>query len=182
MRLREKLDGALDAIRSEDHGGMKEKLADLAWFFEQWIYWEYFPNYEYGWGCPAGSQGPWQTTVVIRQIQTNTGFFKMPVDLRLTMDDGSEETQVVHLNPVSGEWGDDYSALQRHVSLAIPFGAWEYYWTTEDVQFLRNYGAEMFIELARFWSSIATPARGRSRRRSTTALRTSRGALPRAMT
>ena len=70
--------------------------------------------------------------------------------------DGTEETQVVHLNPVSGEWGDDYSALQRHVSLAIPFGAWEYYWTTEDVQFLRDYGAEMFIELARFWSSIAT--------------------------
>ncbi len=70
--------------------------------------------------------------------------------------DGSEETQVVHLNPVSGEWGEDYSALQRHVSLAIPFGAWEYYWTTRDVGFLRDYGAEMFIELARFWSSIAT--------------------------
>ena len=70
--------------------------------------------------------------------------------------DGSEETQVVHLNPVSGEWGDDYSALQRHVSLAIPFGAWEYYWTTGDVEFLCDYGAEMFIELARFWSSIAT--------------------------
>ncbi|MDJ0698732.1 MAG: HAD-IA family hydrolase [Woeseiaceae bacterium] len=69
--------------------------------------------------------------------------------------DGSEETQVVHLNPVSGEWGDDYSALQRHVSLAIPFGAWEYYWTTGDVDFLCDYGAEMFIELARFWSSIA---------------------------
>ena len=70
--------------------------------------------------------------------------------------DGSEETQVVHLNPVSGEWGDDYSSLQRHVSLAIPFGAWEYYWTTGDVEYLRDYGAEMFIELARFWSSIAT--------------------------
>ena len=70
--------------------------------------------------------------------------------------DGSEETQIVHLNPVSGEWGDDYSALQRHVSLAIPFGAWEYYWTTGDVGFLCDYGAEMFIELARFWSGIAT--------------------------
>ncbi|MBT8087782.1 MAG: HAD-IA family hydrolase, partial [Gammaproteobacteria bacterium] len=70
--------------------------------------------------------------------------------------DGSEETQVVHLNPVSGEWGADYSALQRHVSLAIPFGAWEYYWTTGDIAFLCDYGAELFIELARFWSSIAT--------------------------
>lgn len=34
--------------------------------------------------------------------------------------DGSEETQVVHLNPLSGEWGDDHSSLQRHVSLALP--------------------------------------------------------------
>jgi beta-phosphoglucomutase-like phosphatase (HAD superfamily) len=40
--------------------------------------------------------------------------------------DGREETQVVHLNPLSGEWGDDYSSLQRHVSLAIAYNVWEY--------------------------------------------------------
>nr|MDJ0925559.1 beta-phosphoglucomutase family hydrolase [Acidimicrobiia bacterium] len=66
--------------------------------------------------------------------------------------DGREETPTVHLNPVSGEWGDDYSSLQRHVSLAIAFGVWEYFWTTQDIEFLQEYGAEMLIELARFWA------------------------------
>ena len=54
--------------------------------------------------------------------------------------DGREETPVVHLNPVSGMWGDDYSSLQRHVSLAIIYGVWDYYHATGDIFFLREYG------------------------------------------
>lgn len=65
---------------------------------------------------------------------------------------GGEETQVVHLNPVSGKWGDDYSSLQRHVSLAIQFSTWEYFHHTQDISFLENYGAEMFFEICRFWA------------------------------
>ena len=49
--------------------------------------------------------------------------------------DGREETQVIHLNPLSGEWGDDYSSLQRHVSLAIAFNIWNYYHATADLEF-----------------------------------------------
>lgn len=67
--------------------------------------------------------------------------------------DGSEETQTIHLNPVSGEWGDDYSSLQRHVSLAVAYNTWMYYQTTGDKEFLQHYGAEMLFEIARFWVS-----------------------------
>ncbi|MGD9201963.1 MAG: glycosyl hydrolase family 65 protein, partial [Chitinispirillia bacterium] len=67
--------------------------------------------------------------------------------------DGREETQIIHLNPNSGEWGDDYSSLQRHVSLAIAYNIWMYYWTTDDKSFLAEYGAEMIFEIARFWAS-----------------------------
>jgi beta-phosphoglucomutase family hydrolase len=67
--------------------------------------------------------------------------------------DGREETQVIHLNPVSGEWGDDYSSLQRHVSLAIAYDIWEYYHTTGDLGFISEFGAEMFLEICRFWAS-----------------------------
>lgn len=67
--------------------------------------------------------------------------------------DGREETQVLHLNPLTGHWGDDYSSLQRHVSLAIAFNVWQYVNTTGDINFLRNYGAEMFFEICRFWES-----------------------------
>ncbi len=69
--------------------------------------------------------------------------------------DGREETQVVHLNPLSGKWGDDYSSLQRHVSIAIAYNIWHYFNSTEDVVFLEKYGSEMFLEIARFWASKA---------------------------
>jgi len=67
--------------------------------------------------------------------------------------DGREETQVVHLNPLNGEWGDDYSSLQRHVSLAIAFNIWQYYHITNDWSFMEDYGAEMFIDICKFWAS-----------------------------
>jgi trehalose/maltose hydrolase-like predicted phosphorylase len=67
--------------------------------------------------------------------------------------DGREETQILHLNPVSGEWGDDYSSLQRHVSLAIAYNIWNYYWITMDEAFLVAEGGEMLLEICRFWAS-----------------------------
>ena len=44
---------------------------------------------------------------------------------------------------------------QRHVNAAIFYSIWHYFQTTEDVGFLRDYGAEMMLEIARFWASIA---------------------------
>jgi len=69
--------------------------------------------------------------------------------------DGKEETQTVHLNPLSGRWEPDLSHNQRHVNAAIFYNIWSYYDATQDLTFLRNYGAEMMLEVARFWASIA---------------------------
>ncbi len=69
--------------------------------------------------------------------------------------DGREETQVVHLNPRSGRWDPDLSRYQRHVNIAIFYNIWRYYQETDDHEFLWQYGAEMMLEIARFWSSIA---------------------------
>lgn len=69
--------------------------------------------------------------------------------------DGREETQVIHLNPLTGKWGHDYSSLQRHVSLAIAYNVWEYLKITGDKDFIRTYGAEMFLDICRFWASKA---------------------------
>jgi alpha,alpha-trehalase len=68
---------------------------------------------------------------------------------------GREETQVLHLNPKSGRWIPDNSHLQRHVNAAIAFNVHQYYQATEDKEFLSFYGAEMILEIARFWASIA---------------------------
>lgn len=67
--------------------------------------------------------------------------------------DGREETQVIHLNPLSGQWDPDHSSLQRHVSLAVAFNIWQYYRVTEDHDFMKLYGTEMFLEICRFWAS-----------------------------
>ena len=69
--------------------------------------------------------------------------------------DGTEETQAVHLNPLSGQWDPDLSHNQRHVNAAIFYNVWRYYQATDDLEFLRDYGAELMLEIARFWASIA---------------------------
>ena len=69
--------------------------------------------------------------------------------------DGQEETQVVHLNPLSGRWEPDLSHNQRHVNAAIFYNVWHYFRATGDVEFMLDHGAEMMLEIARFWSSIA---------------------------
>ncbi len=67
--------------------------------------------------------------------------------------DGREETQVIHLNPLNGQWDVDHSSLQRHVSLAVAFDIWQYYQITEDFDFMKAFGTEMFLEICRFWAS-----------------------------
>ena len=69
--------------------------------------------------------------------------------------DGREETQTIHLNPISGEWGDDYSSLQRHISIAIAYNTWSYFQITDDLDFMINKGAELYLDICRFWASKA---------------------------
>ena len=69
---------------------------------------------------------------------------------------GREETQHLHLNPKSGRWLPDNTQLQRHVNAAIVYNVWQYFAATDDLEFLSTYGAEMIVEIARFFASITT--------------------------
>lgn len=69
--------------------------------------------------------------------------------------DGREESQVVHLNPVSGRWIPDNTHRQRHVNAAVAYNVWHYFEATGDMEFLAFYGVEMLLSIARFWASIA---------------------------
>jgi trehalose/maltose hydrolase-like predicted phosphorylase len=69
--------------------------------------------------------------------------------------EGVEETQRVHLNPLSGRWEPDLSHNQRHVNAAIFFNIWNYFQATHDYAFIERYGAEIMLDIARFWASIA---------------------------
>ncbi|MBE0476066.1 MAG: glycoside hydrolase family 65 protein [Coriobacteriia bacterium] len=69
---------------------------------------------------------------------------------------GREENQRIHLNPRSGRWLPDHTHLQRHINIAVAYNVWQYYQITGDLEFLSFFGAEMLVEIARFWGSAAS--------------------------
>lgn len=78
---------------------------------------------------------------------------------------GQEESQALHLNPRSGRWLPDHSHLQRHVGSAIALNVCRYGRATGDTGFLYGPGAELLLEIARFWAGAAVydAQRGRYR-------------------
>ncbi len=69
---------------------------------------------------------------------------------------GREEAQTLHLNPDSGHWVKDETQIQRHINIAVAYNVWLYYQVTGDIDFMSFYGAEMIVETARFWASLAS--------------------------
>jgi hypothetical protein len=66
---------------------------DLGPFFQQWLHAEYYPQYRYAWATrPVGDQT--RVSLRIRQVQTNTGLFVMPLDVRVTTDGGGVDFRV----------------------------------------------------------------------------------------
>ena len=66
---------------------------------------------------------------------------------------GREESQKIHLNPKSGNWIPDETRLQMHVNAAIALNVWRYFQTTADWEFLHFYGAEIMLDIHKFWAS-----------------------------
>lgn len=70
--------------------------------------------------------------------------------------DGREETPVELYNPHSDRWMPDNSWRQFHVGLAIAYNAWQYYVATGDVEWLGHQGADLMLEITRFFDSLVT--------------------------
>ncbi|MCB5283319.1 MULTISPECIES: HAD family hydrolase [unclassified Arthrobacter] len=69
--------------------------------------------------------------------------------------DGTEQTPKLLFNLRSGHWMKDYSRLQRHVGLAVAYNAWQYFEATQDRGWLTGHGAEIIVEVARLFASMA---------------------------
>lgn len=69
---------------------------------------------------------------------------------------GDEQSQFVHLNPVSGNWDPDNSRLQRHVSISVAYDVLKYVQITGDTDFMANYGLEMLLSICKFWVSMVS--------------------------
>ncbi|AOT03209.1 HAD family hydrolase [Arthrobacter sp. U41] len=69
--------------------------------------------------------------------------------------DGTEQTPKLLFNRLSGRWMQDHSRLQRHVGLAVAYNAWQYFESTQDRGWLTEHGAEIIVDVARFFASMA---------------------------
>ena len=71
---------------------------DLGPFFQEWIYGEYYPQYQVGWwSTPAG--GGYDVTLQLQQVQTWQRFW-MPVDVRIQTASGPQNF-VVNNSPLA---------------------------------------------------------------------------------
>lgn len=70
--------------------------------------------------------------------------------------DGREETPEQLFNLRSGRWMPDNSRRQYHVGLAVAFNAWRHYQATYDRAWLAERGADLIVEVARLFASLAT--------------------------
>src|SRR6266542_6356041 len=70
--------------------------------------------------------------------------------------DTGEEVTPEYLKMPSGEIVPVLSGLQEHhISADIAYAVWQYWNATQDAKFLREAGAEIVLETARFWASRA---------------------------
>lgn len=68
---------------------------------------------------------------------------------------GEDVTPDRLLNPLTGAWMPDHSHLQRHVGLGIAYSVWQYYQLTGDADYLAEEGAELIVDIARYFASLA---------------------------
>src|SRR3546814_4564618 len=69
--------------------------------------------------------------------------------------DGREETPEQLFNLRSGRWMPDNSRRQYHVGLAVAYNAWRHYQATDDRAWLTERGADLILEVARLFASLA---------------------------
>lgn len=62
---------------------------ELDWFFDQWVYGAYRPRYVYDWSSAGNT-----LQLTVRQVQRNTGLFRMPMTVRATTAVGPEDHRV----------------------------------------------------------------------------------------
>ncbi|MBV6479258.1 MAG: hypothetical protein HGGPFJEG_02029 [Ignavibacteria bacterium] len=63
---------------------------DLLWFFGQWLMQPNHPVYQNRTNIKKAGDAKWKVEYTITQHQTNSGFFKMPVELKVVFENGSD--------------------------------------------------------------------------------------------
>ena len=123
-----------DHATTEDFQAVCETVSgrDLDFFFDQWVYDERYPAYEYSYHQDPGSH---VASVTLRQVQADYGWrevFEMPLELRFYFDSGRDSTitvwndqQVQYLQydfgePLAGMLVDPDDRVLKTADLVVP--------------------------------------------------------------
>lgn len=87
---------AFQATMEARYGG------SLQWYFDEWVYGQNSPRYEFGWTNADPGGGTFRTYLQIRQTQTDAGAFRMPVKVTLVTPGSRIERTV--WNAQADEW------------------------------------------------------------------------------
>ena len=75
---------------------------DLLWFFTQWLFFPNHPVYNNSFVSYDNGNTTWTVDFTANQVQSNAGFFKMPIVLKISFQDGSD-TLIRVMNSVNNE-------------------------------------------------------------------------------
>lgn len=107
---------------TEDFQSVCEEVsgADLDYFFEQWIYDEYYPKYRYNFISSSN-----QTEAIIQQSQGLLGWrelFTMPLDIYFQFEDGSDTIVTVFNDEIEQHFAFDFD--QEVIDMELDPGSW----------------------------------------------------------
>ncbi|MDD5360803.1 MAG: M1 family aminopeptidase [Ignavibacteria bacterium] len=80
---------------------------DLSWFYNAWIYQPNHPQYQNGYNITNVGGGQWRVNFLAKQVQTNAGFFPIPIQIKISFTTGSDTTVRV-MNNTNNQWFSFY--------------------------------------------------------------------------
>ncbi len=127
--------------------------SSLDWFFQEWVYGENRPDYEWSWA--ASDQGPpYDVMLHLDQVQTDAGLFTMPIDIQVETARG--DTFVTVWND---QWSQDFFFSVNDRPTGVDFDPYD--WVLKSDTEVGTSVPEGGTELA--LSTPANPARPGSR-------------------
>lgn len=65
---------------------------DLSWFFNEWILQPNHPVYQNSYKFTKTAAGKWKVHFNIQQVQKNSGFYRMPMELKISFENNTDTT------------------------------------------------------------------------------------------
>ncbi|MHB2150371.1 M1 family aminopeptidase [Calditrichota bacterium LG25] len=93
------------SVRTENFKEICEQISgvDLDAFFDQWLNYPYYPQYEYEWTPHSNVDQSYTVELIIRQTQQQT-LYVMPIELRFLFADETDTTLTVQNNQFTQEY------------------------------------------------------------------------------